>query len=159
MKNSQSDANSFSYEVFTERPKGFNPAVEAAGCYCYCQGKLLFLKRHPEKSQGNTWGVPGGKIEKTENPRMAVIREIHEEVGLNIDDDNLEIIGQIYCRLPHMDYVYYLFKRSFNDLPTINLALEEHIESRWVTIDEALALPLIAGGVEALNCYNQSMCI
>ena len=92
------------YSLFMELPKDFNPTVEAAGCYCYWQDKLLFLKRHPEKPQGNTWGIPGGKVEKTENPKMAVIREIREEVGLNIDDDNLEMIGQIYYRLPHMDF-------------------------------------------------------
>lgn len=142
------------YEVFAEPPKDFNPAIKAAGCYCSWNDKLLFLKRHPEKPQGNTWGVPGGKLEKSETAKMAVIREIHEEVGLNIDNNALEMIGQLYCRLPNMDYAYYLFKQSFKDFPTINLCLAEHIESRWVTIDEALTLPLIAGGIEALQYYR-----
>ena len=61
----------------------------------------------------------------------------------------------MYCRLPHVDYVFHVFKKDFLALPEINLSLEEHLEFRWVTFDEALTLPLIAGGVEALNYYKR----
>ena len=57
------------------------------------------MKRYPEKVQGNTWGIPGGKIEKNESPRIAVIREIREEVGLNIDDASLKVMGKLYSRI------------------------------------------------------------
>ena len=62
------------YSVFTEPPKNFNRGTEIAGCYCSFEDKLLLLKRHPEKPQGNTWGVPAGKIEKNEDPKIAVVR-------------------------------------------------------------------------------------
>lgn len=143
------------YSVFIDPPEGFNPAVECAGCYCEWEDKILLLKRHPEKSQGNTWGVPGGKMEINEDPRMAVIREIREEVGLNIDDNGLACLGKIYCRLPHVDYVYHVFRKRFHVFPIIDLALEEHLELKWVTLNEALTLPLIAGGAEAINYYKK----
>lgn len=143
------------YSAFKEAPHDFNPTVEASGCYCHCQGKVLFLKRHPEKPQGNTWCIPGGKKEEGENPRMTVIREIREEVGLNIDDDNLEMLEKMYMRLPHVEYVYHMFFKSFSTFPTIDLALDEHLELKWVSIEEALELPLIAGGIEALSYYKE----
>lgn len=146
------------YSVFIDPPEGFHPTVEVAGCYCEWIDKILFLKRHPQKPQGNTWGVPAGKIEKNEDPRTTVIRETREEVGLNIDDDDLELIGRLYCRLPHVEYVYYMFRKRFHSVPNIDLALEEHLESQWVTIEEAFKLPLIAGGIEALNYYVQNFC-
>lgn len=144
------------YSVFTEPPEDFNATVEGAGCYCYFQDKILFVRRHPDKPQGNTWGIPGGKVEEAENPKMAVIREIHEEVGLDINDDSLEMIGRLYCRLPHIDYVFHLFKKGYNAIPEISLSLEEHVESKWVTIEEAFELPLIAGGREALIYFKKS---
>lgn len=146
---------SIKYSVFAEPPDDFNPTVEVASCYIEWTDKILLLKRHPQKPQGNTWGVPGGKMEKNENPKMAVIREIQEEVGINIDDNDLQKIGRLYCRLPHVDYVYHMFRKKLKALPDINLELEEHLEMRWVTIEEALKLPLIAGGTEALNYFKQ----
>ncbi len=137
--------------VFKEPPEDFAAEVKVAGCYCSCNGKMLFLKRHSQKPQGDTWGIPGGKIEDGETPRMAVIRETFEEVGLNIDDEALQMIAPLYCRLPHLDYVYYLFYKPFKTFPEIELALEEHTELRWVTFEEALMLPLIGGGAEALK--------
>lgn len=139
--------------IFTEPPKDFLPTLEVAGCYCEHENHLLFLKRHPLRPQGNTWGVPGGKLEIGETPRAAVIREIFEEVGLDIDDDGLVSVGFLYARLPHVDYIYHMFRKQFLAMPNINLALEEHLEAKWLTIPEVLQLPLIAGGSHALNYY------
>ena len=101
---------SMKYSVFIEPPEGFHPIVEAAGCYCEWSDKMLFLKRHPLKSQGNTWGIPRGKLEKNENPRMAVIREIREEVGLNFHDYFFDFYSS-KSRLP-VKFFFHAFLRS-----------------------------------------------
>lgn len=145
------------YSVYIKKPDDFISRSEAAGCYCEWQGKLLLLKRNPDKEQGNTWGIPGGKVDAGENARMAVIREIREEVGLSIDDEGLQELGKIYCRLPHVDYVFHIFRKRFMEQPHITLALDEHCEAVWVTPEEALELPLIAGGIEALDFYRESI--
>lgn len=142
------------YQIFNTPPKDFNPIVEAAGCYCAFEDKILYLKRHPNSPQGNTWGVPAGKFEKGENARQAVVREVKEEAGLDIDDAGLEEIGKLYIRLPHVDYVYHMFCKFFHVCPTLTLGLEEHLDAKWVTYFEALELPLIAGGIETLNFFK-----
>ena len=139
--------------IFAEPPENFKASIEVSSCYCEFEDQILLVKRHPNKSQGNTWGVPAGKLEKGENPLAAVIREVHEEVGLNVDTPNLRSIGCLYARLPHVDYIYHMFCHKFSEKPLINLALDEHLESRWVSIEEARQLPLIAGGHEALDYY------
>ena len=98
--------------------------------------------------------MPAGKVESGETPRNAVIREVFEEVGLNIDADDLEEIGKLYMRLPDTDYVFHRFRKRFDMKPNIILELSEHQEARWVTISEALKLPLIVGAVEALLLYK-----
>ncbi len=140
--------------IFTEPPADFSPKVEAAGCYCEFEDKILLLKRLPTKPQGNTWCVPGGKLEKTEDARAAVIREVFEEVGLQIDDAELEKLGTLHIRQPEYDYVFHIFRKKFTDYPSINLGLGEHLDAKWVTIPQALELPLIAAGEEALGYYQ-----
>ncbi len=37
--------------------------MEVVACFLKYKDEFLFLKRHPSKSEGNTWCVPGGKRE------------------------------------------------------------------------------------------------
>ncbi len=146
---------SLNYSIFTKPPLGFHATVEVASCFCECEGKILLLKRHPQKSQGNTWGVPAGKMEKNETPVMTIIREVAEEIGLTMDSTDLQNFGLFYCRLPHIDYVYHLFYKKFTTFPVIQLELSENVEMKWLTLEEAFHYPLIAGGTEFLNYYKK----
>lgn len=145
-------------ELWFERapPPNFKAAVEIAGCYCQCGDRILFLKRHPRKPYGGTWGVPAGKMEAGEDPRMCVIRETAEETGLDISSSGLREIGALYCRIPQLDFTYHMFHMAFATIPKIDLALSEHTEFRWITDEEALRLPLIIGGLEALAHFRLS---
>lgn len=145
------------YSTCTQPPKDFKPTFEVAGCYCECDGKLLFLKRNPTKPWGNCWGIPAGKLEKMEAPKEAIIREVREEVGLEINDETLQMLGPLYCRLPEFDYLFHVFYKPFTELPLIQLGLDEHLEAKWVTFREALDLPLIIGGKDALYFYKKTI--
>lgn len=147
------------YQVFKEPPEDFDSRLQGAGCYCEHGDKFLLLKRHPNKFQGNTWGIPGGKFEVGEDARAAVIREVYEEVGLEIQGEDLVQIDTFYIRDPLTDYVFHTFRKSFDQKPTIILALEEHLEARWLTIEEAFRLPLIRGGKETLTSYKDGKII
>lgn len=45
---------------------------------------FLIAKRPTNKMLGGLWELPGGKIEKNETPEIALIREIKEEVNLDV---------------------------------------------------------------------------
>lgn len=142
------------YAVYYKEPEGFTVNREVAGCYLMCQDKLLLLKRHPRSSQGNTWGVPAGKLEKGETPKEAVIREIQEEVGLDIAD-NLQEMGKLFITHSNASYIFYLFHKKLTIFPEIVLCEHENVEYRWVSYDEAHALPLIIAGKEALDFLHK----
>jgi len=137
--------------VFTTAPEGFIVMLAAAGCYCEYQGKFLLLKREFDAPQPNTWCLPGGKIEAGESPRAAMIRELQEEIGVGLEEAELQEVGLLYMRQSGIDYLFYTFRYSFDTEPTIFLGFNEHQEARWVTLLEALALPLIGGGEEVLR--------
>lgn len=138
-------------------PKNFHPKIEVAGCYCEFENKILLLKRAPHKLQGMTWGIPGGKLDSGETPVKAVIREVYEEIGLEIAANRLSQIDTLYVRRSSNDYIFYRFRTHLSSMPILHLNLEEHVEARWVTLEEALDLPLIYGGAEALVNYKMSL--
>jgi len=45
-------------------------------------GRVLLAQRPPGKSMAGLWEFPGGKIEDGETPEAALIRELHEELGI-----------------------------------------------------------------------------
>ncbi len=46
------------------------------------QGRYLMIRRAPGITLGGAWCFPGGHIERGENARRAVVRELHEELGV-----------------------------------------------------------------------------
>src|SRR5262245_22070558 len=47
-------------------------------------GRVLLAKRPPGKPLAGLWEFPGGKIEPGETPEAALIRELEEELGIQI---------------------------------------------------------------------------
>jgi 8-oxo-dGTP diphosphatase len=46
------------------------------------EGRVLLQQRPPGKSLAGLWEFPGGKLEEGEAPASAIVREIHEELGV-----------------------------------------------------------------------------
>lgn len=58
------------------------------------QNEIFIAQRNQNKSQGGLWEFPGGKIEPNETENQAIIREIKEELDMDITviDKYTEII-------------------------------------------------------------------
>ena len=46
------------------------------------EGRVLLSQRPDGKSMAGLWEFPGGKVEPGETPEAALIRELHEELGI-----------------------------------------------------------------------------
>jgi len=57
----------------------------AAAVICNDQGQVLIAKRPLDKHQGGLWEFPGGKVDADETVLAALKRELHEELGIDVE--------------------------------------------------------------------------
>ena len=52
-------------------------------------GRVLIAQRPEGKSMAGLWEFPGGKVEPGETPEHALIRELQEEIGIDVTENCL----------------------------------------------------------------------
>ena len=52
-------------------------------------GRVLIAERPPGKSMAGLWEFPGGKVKPDESPEVALIRELKEELGIDVHESCL----------------------------------------------------------------------
>jgi mutator protein MutT len=76
---------------------GIPPRIEVSAALVFQHGKLLITQRHQESHLGGLWEFPGGKREPGETFEGCLVREIREELGVEIS------VGKLFEEISH-DY-------------------------------------------------------
>jgi len=82
-------------------------------------GRVLIAQRPEGKSMAGLWEFPGGKIEADESPESALIRELHEELGIAVKEA---------CLAP--------FTFTSHSYPNFHLLMPLYVCRRWDGIPE-----------------------
>lgn len=76
-------------------PAGSKP-IEVAAALIFRDGRLLITQRHPSAHLGGLWEFPGGKREPGETWEDCVVREIREELGVDM------MVGPLFETVTHV---------------------------------------------------------
>jgi 8-oxo-dGTP pyrophosphatase MutT (NUDIX family) len=125
--------------IFHEDVEVHTPAVLVDGAVFDAEGRLLLAQR----ADSGLWCIPGGASDVGESPSAGAVREVKEETGLEVRANR--VIGVFDNRsfgLPSVArHAYYLVF----ECEVLGGELTPSIETtdfRWVTEEEAMALPL-----------------
>ena len=95
------------------------------------EGKILITQRNFKKAQGGLWEFPGGKIEPNETKEDAIVREIKEELDIDIQVENY--ISEKVFNYPEKDInLIALECKKING----DVKLLEHEDYRWIDNSE-----------------------
>ena len=93
------------------------------------QNKVLITKRPIDKPFGNFWEFPGGKLKKNETPEHAIVREIKEELDINIEKNCIAPLSFSTTNFNKNSYIIMLYVcRKLEK----NLKIKENVEFKWV---------------------------
>ncbi len=129
--------------IYKEKPLNFNPKFEVVSCFMEFGGEILLLHRQDHKPQGDTWGVPAGKVDSGEEILETMTREIREETGLVLLPRQLSYFGKVFVRYLEYDFVYHIYHTKLDSKQEIVINLTEHKDFKWVFPEDALNMPLI----------------
>ena len=129
--------------IYKKSPIGFNPKFEVTSCFLERDGRFLLLSRQDHKPQGGTWGVPAGKVSEGETPSLAMARELSEETGVEVREEDFQVREKLFVRYSDYDFIYHVFYLPLGKEAEIVINPGEHKEYKWVTPAESLATNLI----------------
>jgi 8-oxo-dGTP diphosphatase len=90
-------------------------------------GKILIARRKADAPYPLLWEFPGGKVEKNEDPRICVVRELKEELDIAIEVES--IYDVVYYRYPEKPVLVLAYRCRWIGGSVKDLDVTEH---RWV---------------------------
>ena len=119
-------------------------AFAEGGYYVCCEiwvqnskGQFLMTQRHPDKKAGGLWEFTGGGVLAGETTKQAAVRELNEELGITIEENELELLDVYQQKNYFMDI--FVLRREL-DIEALALQPEEVVDAKWVSQDEMLKM-------------------
>jgi len=126
------------------------PVIEVS-CAIILDGDLVLVtQRSGEMPHPRKWEFPGGKLKSGETPEACIIREIREELGVEIS---------VHQLLPAVKHEY--SKNTIKLIPFVcgiksgDIELSEHSTYRWLHRSELRLIDWLEADVEVVNLLEK----
>ena len=112
------------------------------------QKQVLLLLRDdkPDIPYPNMWDIPGGHVDEGESPEQCIVREMKEEMDLNLEKFQLLSVMEFIDRIE-----YTFWKKANLDIQSINL--HEGQKLKWFTEFEVKNTKLAYGFNEIVDDF------
>ena len=101
------------------------------------QGQFLMTQRHPEKKAGGLWEFTGGGVLAGETTKQAAMRELEEELGIQVKESEMSLLAVYQQRNYFMDI--FVVKKDV-DTTMLVLQPEEVVDAKWVSHEDVLKM-------------------
>jgi len=128
------------FQVYRRLPVGLRRRIVRAVSPSFTVGAMCFIERDDgavllvRHSYRERWGVPGGLLQRGEDPEDGVRREVREEVGLRVD-----LLGEpavvVDAEPQRVDVVFRARPAVDVDPDDLVLGSAEIVEARWFPSD------------------------
>jgi 8-oxo-dGTP diphosphatase len=117
-----------------------------------CDGRMLIQQRVGDSAMEGLWELPGGRVEPDETHAMALVREIAEEAGLEVEVSGLLVaLSHAY---PDRRTTLYAYGCTLPGGRHAAKPVASDPSPRWVKPDEYRALPLPAANPPILAALD-----
>lgn len=100
--------------------------------------EFLIMKRthYKNDNSGDFWDIPGGSVDEGEDINDAIVREIREEVGIEVKE-RLKILKMNSSKGKNESYgIFVLYYLENFDMSQEIVLSEEHSEFKWIGFED-----------------------
>ncbi|AWK83956.1 (deoxy)nucleoside triphosphate pyrophosphohydrolase [Photobacterium damselae] len=125
--------------------------IEVVAAVLMNGGQFLAVQRGESKLSyvSKKWEFPGGKVEAGETLVAAITRELEEELRITIAEP--QFLLTVEHSYPDFDITMHCFVVN---VPTRELELTEHLDSRWLNKEQLWDLDWAAADVPAVEMLS-----
>jgi 8-oxo-dGTP diphosphatase len=114
-------------------------------------GTVLFTQRAADQTHPLLWEFPGGKIDEGETAEACAVRELREELELDIVP--VTLLHPFPWRYPRRTIVLHPLLAELGD--DRSPVLRVHAAFRWLSLGDASALPLVPADLPILEHLSE----
>lgn len=123
--------------------------IEVVAAIIVKDNKILATQRGYGNYTG-TWEFPGGKIEPGESPKIALAREIHEELDATVE------VGPLLITVDYEYPEFFMTMHCYVCKLASDMKLLEHSDARWLTHETLDSVDWLPSDIEVVAAIRDS---